>query len=158
MPGNNNIAIISRNSRLRSYIWLLWLVWMDVSNTHVRDSSDWRGIQNYFFWEKIQAKFEVFAADEEAPVCLCGRINFGSVLRRGTTLRGASALTDFEHTALLFVKNLHILGTSNTQKSVIRGSNLVSKQLRMKEGLPCPGQVLGVGLDRYQGRKVNLHF
>ena len=107
-------------------------------------------------------KLEVFAADEEAPVCLCGRINFGSVLRRGTTLRGASALTDFEHTALLFVKNLHILGTSNTQKSVIRGSSLVfqefSKQLRMKEGLPCPGQVLGVGLDRYQGGKVNLHF
>ena len=108
--------------------------------------------------EKIQAKFQVFAADEEAPVCLCGRINFGSVLRRGTTLRGAAALTDFEHTALLFVENLHILGTSNTQKSVIRGSNLVSKQLRMKEGLPCPGQVLGVGLDRYQGGKVNLHF
>ena len=108
--------------------------------------------------EKIQAKFQVFAADEKTPVCLCGRINFGSVLRRGTTLRGASALTDFEHTALLFVENLHILGTSNTQKSVIRGSNLVSKQLRMKEGLPCPGQVLGVGLDRYQGGKVNLHF
>ena len=112
--------------------------------------------------EKIQAKFQVFAADEEAPVCLCGRINFGSVLRRGTTLRGAAALTDFEHTALLFVENLQILGTSNTQKSVIRGSSLVfqefSKQLRMKEGLPCPGQVLGVGLDRYQGRKVNLHF
>ena len=54
--------------------------------------------------EKIQAKFQVFAADEEAPVCLCGRINFGSVLRRGTTLRGAAALTDFEHTALLFVE------------------------------------------------------
>ena len=112
--------------------------------------------------KKIQAKFQVFAADEKAPVCLCGRINFGSVLRRGTTLRGASALTDFEHTALLFVENLHILRTSNTQKSVIRGSGLVfhefSKQLRMKEGLPCPGQVLGVGLDRYQGGKVNLHF
>ena len=121
-----------------------------------------RNSKLFLLREKIQAKFEVFAADEEAPVCLCGRINFGSVLRRGTTLRGAAALTDFEHTALLFVENLQILGTSNTQKSVIRGSSLVfqefSKQLRMKEGLPCPWQVLRVGLDRYQGRKVNLHF
>ena len=38
------------------------------------------------------------------------------------------------------------------------GFHEFSKQLRIKEGLPCPGQVLGVGLDRYQGGKVNLHF
>ena len=66
--------------------------------------------------EKIQKKFQIFAADEKAPVCLCGRINFGSVLRRGTTLRGASALTDLITQHFFLWKNLHILRTPNFQK------------------------------------------
>ena len=41
-------------------LWLLWLVWMDVSNTHVRDSSDWRGIQNYYFWERKSKRSSKF--------------------------------------------------------------------------------------------------
>ena len=140
-------------------LWLLWLVWMDVSNTHVRDSSDWRGIQNYYFWERKSKRSSKFLLQMKKRLFVFAA---GSTLVRfyaGEQHLEARRPWPTLNTQHFFWWKISTFKERQIpRKSVIRGSNLVSKQLRMKEGLPCPGQVLGVGLDRYQGRKVNLHF
>ena len=85
----------------------------------LRYSSDWRGTQNDYFWERKSRRSSNFLRQWKSA-CVSLR-NFCSILRKETTLRGASALTDLITQHFFLWKNLHILRTPNFQKNTLVG-------------------------------------
>ena len=85
----------------------------------LRDSSDWRGIQNDYLRERKFRRSSNFLRQWKSA-CVSLR-NFCSILRKETTLRGASALTDLITQHFFLWKNLHILRTPNFQKNTLVG-------------------------------------